>query len=153
MQIDTGDDYPLLNPAYFIGILDFPFGEGDNYKTHHLMLEKETYEHLLKDIQFAFIQLPKFKLDIHELATPIDRWTYFIKHSTELSIIPEFAQADEGLNAAFIEADRHNWTKEEGKVDMIIGMHNEGFTIQQIAKVSKKLEDEITQIIENHKNR
>lgn len=58
MQIDTGEDYPLLNPAYFIGILDFPFGEGDKYNTHHLMLERETYEHLLKDIQFAFIQLP-----------------------------------------------------------------------------------------------
>lgn len=113
MQIDSGEDYPLLNPAYFIGILDFPFGEGDKYKTHHLMLEKETYEHLLKDIQFAFIQLPKFKLDIHQLSTPIDRWTYFIKHSTKLSIIPDFAQNDEGLNTAFIEADRHNWTKEE----------------------------------------
>lgn len=113
MQIETGDDYPLLNPAYFIGILDFPFGEGDAYKTHHLMLEKETYEHLLTDIQFAFIQLPKFKLDIHELVTPIDRWTYFIKHSTELNNIPDFAQTDEGLNTAFMEADRHNWTKEE----------------------------------------
>jgi predicted transposase/invertase (TIGR01784 family) len=113
MQIGTGDDYPLLNPAYFIGILDFPFGAGNNYKTHHLMLEKETYEHLLKDIQFAFIELPKFKLDIHELVTPIDRWTYFIKHSTELNIIPDFAQSDEGLNTAFIEADKHNWTTEE----------------------------------------
>ncbi len=181
MQIDSGEDYPLLNPAYFIGILDFSFGEGDKYKTHHLILEKETYEHLLKDIQFAFIELPKFKLGIHQLATPIERWTYFIKHSTELSTIPDFAQADEGLNTAFIEADRHNWTKEEriaydnvlmketdekqekikadekayekGKVDMILGMHEEGFSIPQIAKVSKKTEEEVVQIIENYKNR
>jgi predicted transposase/invertase (TIGR01784 family) len=189
MQIDTGDDYPLLNPAYFIGILDFPFGEGDKYNTHHLILERETYEHLLKDIQFAFIQLPKFNLEIHELVTPIDRWTYFIKNATKLSVIPDFAQTDEGLNTAFIEADRHNWTKEEriaydnvlikeadekqekiksdekaheegkvegiekGKMEMIISMHEEGFTIPQIAKVSKKTEDEVAQIIENNKNR
>ena len=113
MQINTGDDYPMLNPAYFIGILDFPFGAGDKYMTHHLMLEKETYEHLLKDIQFAFIELPKFKLEIHELATPIDRWTFFIKKSTDLNVIPDFAQTDEGLNTAFIEADRHNWTTDE----------------------------------------
>jgi predicted transposase/invertase (TIGR01784 family) len=113
MQIDAGEDYPLLNPAYFIGILDFPFGKGDKYKTHHLILKKETYEHLLKDIQFTFIQLPKFKLEIDQLATSIDRWTYFIKYSTELSIIPDFAQVDEGLSTAFIEADKHNWTKEE----------------------------------------
>ena len=113
MQINIGDDYPVLNPAYFIGILDFPFGEGDKYNTHHLILEKETYEHLLTDIQFAFIQLPKFNLGIDELVTPIDKWTYFIKNATKLTFIPEFAQADEGLKTAFIAADKHNWTKEE----------------------------------------
>ena len=106
-----------------------------------------------------------------------------------LSIIPDFAQTDEGLNTAFIEADRHNWTKEEriaydnvaikeadekqekimvaekaheegkvkgmeeGKVEMILGMHEEGFSVPQIAKVSKKTEEEVAQIIENHKNK
>jgi predicted transposase/invertase (TIGR01784 family) len=113
MQLNIGDDYPVLNPAYFIGILDFPFGEGDKYNTHYLILEKETYEHLLTDIQFAFIQLPKFNLGIDELVTPIDKWTYFIKNATKLTFIPEFAQADEGLKTAFIAADKHNWTKEE----------------------------------------
>jgi PD-(D/E)XK nuclease family transposase len=38
---------------------------------------------------------------------------YQFKKSTELNFIPDFAQTDEGLNTAFIEADRHNWTKEE----------------------------------------
>jgi hypothetical protein len=31
MQIDKGEDYPLLHPAYFIGILDFPFGTDTDY--------------------------------------------------------------------------------------------------------------------------
>ena len=113
MQINVGDDYPVLNPAYFIGILDFPFGEGDKYNTHHLILEKETNEHLVKDIQFAFIQLPKFNLGIEDLVTPIDKWTYFIKNATKLTFIPDFAQADEGLKTAFIAADKYNWTKDE----------------------------------------
>ena len=96
-----------------------------------------------------------------------------------------FAQTDEGLNTAFIEADRHKWTKEEriaydnvliketdekqeklkadekaheegveeGKVAMILGMHEEGFSVPQIAKVSKKTEEEVVQIIEKSKNR
>lgn len=73
MQFNIGDDYPVLNPAYFIGILDFPFGEGDKCNTHHLTLEKETYEQLLTGIPFAFIQLHKFNLGIDELVNPIDK--------------------------------------------------------------------------------
>ncbi len=30
-----------------------------------------------------------------------------------LNFIPDFAQTNEGLNTAFMEADKHNWTKEE----------------------------------------
>lgn len=115
MQIDKGEDYPLLHPAYFIGILDFPFGTDANYHTRHLILNKVTHEHRLKDIQFSFIELPKFLKDIHELETPIDKWTYFIKHSEELFVIPDFAQEDEGLKTAFIEADKYQWSKEELK--------------------------------------
>jgi len=33
MQIDKGENYPLLHPAYFIGILDFPFGMDTDYHT------------------------------------------------------------------------------------------------------------------------
>jgi predicted transposase YdaD len=52
-------------------------------------------------------------LEIHELITPIDRWTYFIKYATKLDVIPDFAQTDDGLTTAFLEADKHSWTKEE----------------------------------------
>jgi predicted transposase/invertase (TIGR01784 family) len=112
-QIDSGDDYHLLHPAYFIGILDFPFGSDTDYHTRHLILNKETNEHLLKDIQFSFIELPKFNKQEDQLATPIDKWTFFIKNATVLHMIPTFANEDEGLKTAFLEADRYKWTKEE----------------------------------------
>ena len=113
MQIKAGEDYPLLNPAYFIGILDFPFGSDDDYHTHHLILNKNTTEHLLKDIQFSFIELPKFEKKEEELVTPIDKWTFFIKNASNLHVIPEFAQEDEGLKTAFMEADKYQWETEE----------------------------------------
>ena len=181
MQIDKGEDYPLLHPAYFIGILDFPFGTDADYHTRHLILNKVTNEHLLKDIQFSFIELPKFDKKEEELVTQIDKWTFFIKNATGLHVIPTFANDDEGLKTAFIEADKYQWTKEEiiaydnvtikeadevqeklkvaekakeeGKEEMIIGMHEEGLSNQQIAKISKKSEEEVALIIENHKNR
>jgi predicted transposase/invertase (TIGR01784 family) len=181
MQINEGEQYPLLNPAYFIGILDFPFGSDTDYHTRHLILNKNTQEHLLKDIQFSFIELPKFGKKEEELVTPIDKWTFFIKNATGLHVIPAFANEDEGLKTAFIEADKYQWTKEEiiaydnvtikeaddvqeklkvaekaeekAKEEMIIGMHEEGLSNQQIAKISKKSEAEVALIIENHKNR
>jgi len=36
-------------------------------------------------------------------------------HSEELQVIPDFANEDEGLKTAFIEADKYQWSKEELK--------------------------------------
>jgi len=152
MQIDQGEDYPLLNPAYFIGILDFPFGADTDYHTRHLILNKATNEHLLKDIQFSFIELPKFTKKIHQLDTPIDKWTYFIRHSEELHVIPDFANEDEGLKTAFIEADKYQWSKEELKAYDNVGIkeqdeRGEREMIAQVAErkgkmdVAKKMKD------------
>lgn len=113
MQINRGEDYPLLNPAYFIGILDFEFSKSTHYHSRHLILEKATNEHLLKDIEFSFVELPKFHLELEELVTPIDKWTFFLKHADELTFIPDYANEDEGLKVAFIEADKHSWSKED----------------------------------------
>jgi len=81
-----------------------------------------TNEHLLKDIQFSFIELPKFSKEMHALESPIDKWTYFIKHSEKLHVIPDFANEDEGLKTAFIEADKYQWSKEELKAYDNVGI-------------------------------
>jgi predicted transposase/invertase (TIGR01784 family) len=112
MQIEKGEDYPLLKPTYFIGILNFGFGEGKNYHSKHLIIEQETGDNLLSDIHFSFIQLSKFKKKEHQLKTAIDKWTYFIKNAKTLEVIPDNVD-DEGLQAAYAEADKHNWQKEE----------------------------------------
>ena len=111
LQILQGEDYPLLNPTYFVGILNFPFGKNPFYHTKHLIVDEDTGENLLKDIKFAFIQLTKFKKKEKELVTMIDKWTYFIKNAKKLEVIPENTD-DEGLNEAYSEADKHNWSKE-----------------------------------------
>ena len=112
LQIQKGDEYSLLNPTYFIGILNFPFGENESYHTKHLTIDQETGEHLLTDIQFAFIQLTKFKKKANELVTMVDKWTYFIKNARTLDVIPENTD-DEGLRDAYDQAERYNWSKDE----------------------------------------
>lgn len=112
MQIDKGEDYPKLKPTYFIGILDFDYFESEGYLSHHIILNNETYEHKLKDIQFTFIELEKFTKEVHQLETLVEKWVHFIKKADKLDVIPESID-DEGLLAAYYDADRHSWTKEE----------------------------------------
>jgi predicted transposase/invertase (TIGR01784 family) len=135
MQIDKGEDYTKLRPVYFIGILNFSNSRGVNYLSKHLTVEEETGDNVLDDMKYAFIQLTKFKKKEHELVTPTDKWTYFIKNSENLKMIPSFVD-DEGLLAAFQEADRHNWKKEE-----LIAYDNASMRIQD-ARGEKELAHE-----------
>lgn len=111
-QIDRGEDYHKLKPAYFIGILDFSISNNKNYISCHKVIDVETGEHIIRDVEFNFIELIKFNKSIDELETNIDQWTYFIKNAENLDVIPDNV-SDEGLKEAYLGADKHNWTKQE----------------------------------------
>jgi predicted transposase/invertase (TIGR01784 family) len=111
-QIDKGVEYDRLKPVYFIGILEFEIGQNPNYFSRHKVLDIETKEQVIVDVEFNFIELPKFNKSLDQLETGIDQWTYFIKNAENLTLIPESIN-DEGLKEAYTEADKQNWTKQE----------------------------------------
>jgi predicted transposase/invertase (TIGR01784 family) len=111
-QINRGEQYALLQPTYFIGILDFNFFENPHYLSNHVILEQKTYEHSLKDIRFTFIELNKFNKREEELTSLTDKWIYFIKNAENLELIPTHVE-DTGLAQAYKYAERYNWTKEQ----------------------------------------
>lgn len=111
-QIAQGVKYDKLKPVYFIGILEFEIGQNENYFSRHKVLDVETKEQIIQDVEFNFIELPKFDKTIDQLETSIDQWTYFIKNAENLTIIPENV-IDEGLKEAYTEANQQNWTQAE----------------------------------------
>jgi predicted transposase/invertase (TIGR01784 family) len=111
-QLDAGENYYELKATIFIGILNFTFLESQHYLSRHLILDIETKEHKLKDLDFNFIELPKFNKAEKELHTMVEKWVYFIKNAENLTVIPANLD-DEGLISAYSEADRHNWKKED----------------------------------------
>jgi predicted transposase/invertase (TIGR01784 family) len=111
-QIERGDDYEKLNPTYFIGILDFEVTKNPSYINRHRITDVETGEHYIKDIEFNFIELPKFNKKENELNSIIEQWVYFIKNAENINVIPENIK-DKGLKFAYEDADKHNWTKLE----------------------------------------
>lgn len=111
-QIERGDEYEKLNPTFFIGILDFEVTKNPSYISRHKIVDIETNENFIKDIEFNFIELPKFNKTVNELITIVDQWVYFIKNAENIEVVPANLE-DEGLKFAYQDADKHNWTKEE----------------------------------------
>jgi len=143
-QLNVGDEYYKLKPTIFIGILNFEFLENPHYLSRHLILDADTLEHKLKDLDFNFIELPKFNKTEQELQTLVDKWVYFIKNAESLTVIPANID-DEGLKSAYTEADQHTWTKKDLEAYSYERMREtdvaaEKMLVEEKAKLSKQVE-------------
>jgi len=111
-QLEKGEDYSKLKKVYFIGILNFKIFDNKSFISRHLILNQETSKQELKDFEFSFIELPKFKKDLEDLETILDKWIFFIKNAKKLDLIPKNFEEIE-FKEAFDIAIRHKWSKKE----------------------------------------
>ncbi len=174
-QIKRADFYRKLRPVIFIGILDFEHTENKNYISRNQIRDVETGEQTIKDMEFNFIELPKFNKELHELETLTEKWVYFIKNAENLEVVPDNIN-DEGLKSAYEEANVQTWTQEEldayeyafmreederarlekaelkgeekKEVEVIFEMHKDGVPLKTIAKYLKTTEERIAQIVD-----
>lgn len=81
-QMNAGDLYENLKEVIFIAMSDYVMFPGKtDWKSCHVTLDRKTYERDLEAFSFTFIELPKFKKDLHQLETVEDKWVYFFKHA------------------------------------------------------------------------
>jgi predicted transposase/invertase (TIGR01784 family) len=111
-QIERATDYPRLNQVIFIGILDFHAFSGTSYLTRHVIMDDQACTQEIEDLEFHFIELPKFTKSEAELETMLEKWVYFIKHAPDLSVVPASADTPP-LRAAYEVANRFGWSREE----------------------------------------
>lgn len=111
-QIDRGEFYDRLNPTIFIGILNFSLSKNPKYISRHRILDVETGERIMEDMEFNFIELPKFNIEQKKLKTLVEKWIFFIKEAETLEVIPEEID-DAGLRSAFEQANIQTWSEEE----------------------------------------
>jgi predicted transposase/invertase (TIGR01784 family) len=179
-QIKRADFYRKLRPVIFIGILDFEHTINKNYISRNQVRDIETGEQTIKDMEFTFIELPKFNKGLKDLQTLTEKWVYFIKNAENLEIIPDNIN-DEGLKSAYEEANIQTWTqeeldayeyafmreeddrakydkakqtgKEEGLEEAVIGLHENNVPIPVIAISLKITEEKVIQILKKHKKK
>ncbi len=113
---ETDGQYHNLKEVVFIAIVDYVlFPDKESYKSDHVVLDRETYEHDLRDFSFTFMELPKFKKRIPELSNIVEKWAYFFKHAAETKEeeLKDLIGEDVGIGRAYGELNRFVWTEGE----------------------------------------
>lgn len=124
-QIRRADEYRKLKPAYFVGILsNFSHTKKPHYISRSRIQDIDTGEVTIKDVEFNFIELPKFTKNINELENLADKWIYFLKNAESLEIIPNDID-DKGLLSAYQEANQYTWSQEELEAYDYVDMREE----------------------------
>ena len=121
-QLPKGQDYTLLKKVYFIGILNFNIFDNKNYISRHLIINQETQTQDLSDFEFNFIELPTFTWDLNQLDTILDKWIYFIKNASDLTLVPDAYENMQEFQDAFEIATQTTWNKKELEVYDYIGL-------------------------------
>ena len=118
-QLNKGKDnkYQNLKEVIFIAIADcIIFPDKEEYKSDHIILDKNSYEHDLKDFSFTFLELPKFKKDkIEDLDGIVEKWCYYFKHADETSEadLKKLIGSDLVIEQAYDILNQFNWSEPE----------------------------------------
>ncbi len=115
-QANAGGEYHNLREVIFLAIAEFiMFPKKKHWKSEHVILDKDSYEHDLKDFSFTFLELSKFQKSIDELSTISDKWMYFFKNAEETteSDLEKLVGKDMIIERAYDELDRFHWNEEE----------------------------------------
>jgi predicted transposase/invertase (TIGR01784 family) len=115
-QLNIGEKYHTLKEIICLAITNFVmFPYKKEYKSDHVILDKLTNEHNLKDFSFTFLELAKFNKTKEELSSIIDKWAYFFKHANETSEqdLKFITSNDLIIERAFEELNQFSWSKEE----------------------------------------
>ena len=152
-QLDLGDDYSLHKPVYFIGVLDFNYFNSKKYLTKHFIVNLETSEQEIKDFEFYFIELKKFKKQLSELKNVLDKWIFFLKELHEMNALPRELSEIPEISEAAETAKQSLWTKEEMEVYYKIRREEarEINLIQELKKAKNQLEENEKQLEKNEK--
>ena len=115
IQLTTGQGYELLNPVIALTITDFVmFADLPNVTSRFVLKEKDfLIDYPIYDIELIFVELPKFKKDLSELETIIDKWLFFLNNARKLQDVPTTMDTIPEIKKAFYIANQANLTVEE----------------------------------------
>jgi len=130
-QLKKAEQYHTLKKVYFIGILDFKMFDSDEFLSRHLILNEKTLKNELQDMEFNFIELEKFNLELNQCDTIAKKWIYFIQNASSFELIPSEYKNLEEFKTAFNTAQMHQWKDKEVQMYDSVSMQK-GIRINEI---------------------
>ena len=120
-QLNKGQEadglYENLKAVIFIAIADYiVFPDKTEFKSEHVILDKNSHEHDLQDFSFTFVELPKFKKEkIEELDTTLDKWCYFFKYAAKTSEadMAKIGSSYKTIGDAYEIVNQYNWSEQQ----------------------------------------
>jgi predicted transposase/invertase (TIGR01784 family) len=114
-QLLAGQGYNLLNPVIALTITDFVmFSELSNVTSKFVLKEKDfLIDYPIYDIELIFVELPKFKKQLLDLETVVDKWLYFLSNARSLPDVPAVMNDIPEIKKAFYIANQANLTSDE----------------------------------------
>lgn len=114
IQLNSGEDYTLLNPVIALTITDFEmFPQHSRIISCYQLKDKEDLTTYSDDIELVFVELPKFTKSLDELETLTDKWLYFLRYANRLQTIPPTMENVPPLYHAFDVARSSNLNRQE----------------------------------------
>ncbi|MFN5835144.1 MAG: Rpn family recombination-promoting nuclease/putative transposase [Pseudanabaena sp.] len=123
------------NPVIALTITDFVmFSELNTVISRFILNERDfLVDHSIYDIELIFVELPKFKKQLSELKTTVDKWLFFLNETSSILEIPENIGIVSEIKKAFDMANQANFTlselKDQQKLE--ISIQNQRVTIAQ----------------------
>ena len=115
-QLKVSGKYYALKEVIFLAITKFVmFPNKQAYKSDHIILDKDSHEHDLKDFSITFLELPKIDKTLEESTNRVEKWVYFFKHAEETpeSEVEHLLKDTNALHRAYEELNRFSWSEEE----------------------------------------
>ena len=112
-QIVEIEDIDRLQKVCYIGLLDFIAFDKEEMISNFAIIEKNTMTEALSDLEFIFIELPKFNRNISEFKIPFDKWLYFLTNSANIKTIPAELKHTEEIVEGFSIIEKRNWLESE----------------------------------------
>lgn len=139
-QISINEKYFDLKAVIFLAITDFiMFPKKKEYKSDHVILDKKSHEHDLKDFSFTFLELPKFRKNIDQLDNTTEMWMYFFKNAADTSQeeLNKLAEHEGIIKRAYEELSRFAWND----IELRTYEQQEKYLRGYIASMDQKLDE------------
>ena len=185
-QLDKAEEFRLLQPVYALNFINDTFENSpemeNEYLHHYKIVNIKHTEKQIEDLEFFFVELPKFKPQNRAEKKLHDLWMLFLTCVNEKTDeIPQELMENELTREALTYMERGAYTKgqleaydkfkdaimtersiigdamkkgrEEKNVETVINSNNAGLPVETVSIITGLTIDEIKRIIENYQTK